>query len=702
MNRNECLKILGLPENFTTEELNSKYKDLCKKYHPDKHQGNDLQDLAEEKQKEINEAYTFLKKDLSSPSKGKNSGQAKSNKNFYNKYFFTTTFEINSHDPKKYLYNEEEEAEYFNTEWKALIKDFSLCFLQAFWAYQDHLQENHSNGNPPLDIHKKQEFLYEKTLEKIKFFLYLCDVDIFKFPVSRLKNKLIITQKDINTFISLVDPEIYELMNKFLSERDGFYNTVLLKTIRLLENALWFHSFNFNTEDSNEFRAYGVSIIENSLLGFSLMDSSDLNGYYKDEYIELYKKKMVKLYEKISSPLLSFKDLSRYEYTKLETMSKKFYNKTSLCSLINLYLHLQHDNIENAREELLYFQEKYNDLLIEHPDNKELYREISFQLFGLPYQTGNYDLAVISPTTLKFLLHEEERKNTITKLEKEIQKVKVGYKTFEVNLFKTLNRNETEIKKELVEKFIPIEIQQSEYLLDFLKTCTPSSKEKLYNHLPFKELEYLLSRKKELEKMIDETMIQYSSKKKISQENLRIQLLMDNIKTFPLNELVQQYDFISVSKKNHYSEVKPYLDFLTSQVTRLAHAHELFQKNSDLENTIVHQKIHQALKEKFNPYISTLENSLTFYKRHREYYDKRLKKLSSKGISHFIKGFLAFNIASIFLNLWISIIVGLLVFVFTEPGIPVDLINEVKKILNKLDRINSETALLIEKVRKLP
>jgi molecular chaperone DnaJ len=53
-------EILGVRENASKEEIRSAYRELVKKYHPDKYMDNPLADLAEEKLKEINEAYDYL------------------------------------------------------------------------------------------------------------------------------------------------------------------------------------------------------------------------------------------------------------------------------------------------------------------------------------------------------------------------------------------------------------------------------------------------------------------------------------------------------------------------------------------------------------------------------------------------------------------------------------------------------------------
>lgn len=53
-------KILGVDRAASQEQITRAYRRLAAQYHPDKHQGNPLADLAEEKFKEINEAYQAL------------------------------------------------------------------------------------------------------------------------------------------------------------------------------------------------------------------------------------------------------------------------------------------------------------------------------------------------------------------------------------------------------------------------------------------------------------------------------------------------------------------------------------------------------------------------------------------------------------------------------------------------------------------
>lgn len=54
--------VLGVSQNASDEEIKKAYRELARKYHPDNYQNNPLADLAEEKMKEINEAYETITK----------------------------------------------------------------------------------------------------------------------------------------------------------------------------------------------------------------------------------------------------------------------------------------------------------------------------------------------------------------------------------------------------------------------------------------------------------------------------------------------------------------------------------------------------------------------------------------------------------------------------------------------------------------
>lgn len=56
-------RVLGVPETATDEEIKKAYRELVKKYHPDKYADNPLAEAAAEKMKEINAAYDQITKE---------------------------------------------------------------------------------------------------------------------------------------------------------------------------------------------------------------------------------------------------------------------------------------------------------------------------------------------------------------------------------------------------------------------------------------------------------------------------------------------------------------------------------------------------------------------------------------------------------------------------------------------------------------
>jgi curved DNA-binding protein CbpA len=78
-------EILGLKEGASKDEIKKSYRELAKKYHPDQYGNNPLRDLAEDKMREINEAYDYLMKN-SSDSTYNSNNYSNNNSNDYNTY----------------------------------------------------------------------------------------------------------------------------------------------------------------------------------------------------------------------------------------------------------------------------------------------------------------------------------------------------------------------------------------------------------------------------------------------------------------------------------------------------------------------------------------------------------------------------------------------------------------------------------------
>ena len=70
---NDPYKVLGVSPGASEQEIKKAYRDLARKYHPDNYHDNPLADLAQDKMKEINEAYDTLMKNHSSGYTGSSS-----------------------------------------------------------------------------------------------------------------------------------------------------------------------------------------------------------------------------------------------------------------------------------------------------------------------------------------------------------------------------------------------------------------------------------------------------------------------------------------------------------------------------------------------------------------------------------------------------------------------------------------------------
>lgn len=76
-------QVLGVPENASEQQIRDAYRKLVKQYHPDQFQDNPLKELANEKLKEVNEAYDMLnRKGGASQSGGYSGGGQQTNRQY--------------------------------------------------------------------------------------------------------------------------------------------------------------------------------------------------------------------------------------------------------------------------------------------------------------------------------------------------------------------------------------------------------------------------------------------------------------------------------------------------------------------------------------------------------------------------------------------------------------------------------------------
>ncbi len=72
-------EVLGVSRTASTDEVKAAYRKLAKKYHPDNYNGSPLQEVANEKMQEINEAYDAIISGKAAGSSGYNSYSSSAN-----------------------------------------------------------------------------------------------------------------------------------------------------------------------------------------------------------------------------------------------------------------------------------------------------------------------------------------------------------------------------------------------------------------------------------------------------------------------------------------------------------------------------------------------------------------------------------------------------------------------------------------------
>ncbi len=127
-------EVLGVPQGASDSEIKKAYRELAKKYHPDNYNDSPLADLAEEKMKEVNEAYDYI---MNSRKNG--AGTDSSGYTSYNSYSNTSSHYSNVRimiqqnrldEAERILDSETGEH---SAEWYFLR---GMCYFRRGWAQQ--------------------------------------------------------------------------------------------------------------------------------------------------------------------------------------------------------------------------------------------------------------------------------------------------------------------------------------------------------------------------------------------------------------------------------------------------------------------------------------------------------------------------------------------------------------------------------------
>lgn len=93
---NNPYEVLGVKQGASEDEIKKAYRELAKKYHPDRYGDNPLKELAEDKMREINEAYDYLIKNNNNNSNNGNYNNSSNNSSENNNLYSAIRMDINN------------------------------------------------------------------------------------------------------------------------------------------------------------------------------------------------------------------------------------------------------------------------------------------------------------------------------------------------------------------------------------------------------------------------------------------------------------------------------------------------------------------------------------------------------------------------------------------------------------------------------
>lgn len=240
-------KILNLNQTASIDDIKNSYRMLSKKYHPDKHHGNDLEELASEKFREIKDAYdkiiNYLKENKNKESNFEN--EYKNERDVFNLY----GFEIKLSEELK-LYNE------IRREVNTSMDNYYLNYEKKYFSYRS------------LDNFLKKDLSYvENMLQSlVDEIIEVCLVngyDMYSSQTFMKRTKSILFERYIDVY-SQLEEKAYIIDN----------NKDYTNEVRKYNNNLKFRKNAFD---------HAGNIVKKASI--SIKASNSKNSFYKDEKI---------------------------------------------------------------------------------------------------------------------------------------------------------------------------------------------------------------------------------------------------------------------------------------------------------------------------------------------------------------------------------------------------------------------------------
>lgn len=143
-------EVLGVSPNASESEIKAAYRELAKKYHPDKYTDSPLADVAEEKMKEVNEAYDEI---MNSKKSGTGYSSSSSYANASSEYYqVRVLIQQNNLDEAERILDSEPGPDH-KAEWYFLR---GMCYFRRGWMQQAVQYFQRANQMEPNNMEYRQ------------------------------------------------------------------------------------------------------------------------------------------------------------------------------------------------------------------------------------------------------------------------------------------------------------------------------------------------------------------------------------------------------------------------------------------------------------------------------------------------------------------------------------------------------------------
>ena len=155
-------EVLGVSQNASNDEIKKAYRELSRKYHPDSYINNPLAELAEEKFKQVQEAYEQIMKQRENSSYSYYSGGQQANHSYGNKSYGSEQEAMELQAARTYI-----NARRFR---EALNVLSNISNRSAMWYYYSSISNMGIGNNIVAIEHAKQAAAMEpNNMEYVNF-----------------------------------------------------------------------------------------------------------------------------------------------------------------------------------------------------------------------------------------------------------------------------------------------------------------------------------------------------------------------------------------------------------------------------------------------------------------------------------------------------------------------------------------------------